>query len=496
MSDDRPSKLRLAPPLPRPEYVSSPEVYHSALAWSLVPERHRKLLLLPPSTTRNVPPPKVVGIVYKDETPAEKQPRNVALVRTYPSKKRARPWEDALGACGLSSPSGRLGEAVADAMLSVAAEKSLSRPAVPLTRHGALLQNPYGALRKAGPPPMARILETIFVMGGGDGKGVAARWREAMEVRQDESPVLLSIDRAIKSTLILPLFDPVVGQEPDLMEARPALPSDVQVEAGLWADLLGSDTPFAWFRDSWTLLTSPEWSRQLPPRMWVDWASTVIRTAVASAYLWESIWFERLAMAALDAGAAAHPTVEELVAEVNELVPWRRATDSVAIRDVVSPLKRRVHRGAAVRFFVTKSASEGDSPSVAEFFEAARESSDYRQGLREALRSEKKTLVWEAVRYGLSTRDTGEGSADFYGLLQNRGSRYAVVEPGTEWTALMVALACREPGAETTVSALRLQLDRLGLRPQLADLVNLLERAGLARGNADADEAVLIRSPF
>ncbi len=493
--------LGIAPPLPRPEYVSSPEVYHSALAWSLVAERHKKALLPPtaksPQRVGAGAASKVVGVVFKDETPPEKEPRNVALVRTYPSGALAEPWAASLADYGLSSRSARLGEAVADAMLGVAPEKSLSRSAVPLTCHSALLQNPYGALRKAGPPPLAGILEAIFAIGGGDERGVASRWREAMEVRQAESPVLRSIDRAVKSTLVTPLFDPSAmadGSELLLDDLVP-LSDDRRNEAQEWARLLGDDTPFAWFRDAWSLLTSNEWSQQLPPRVWVDWASTVIRTAVACAYLWEAAWLERLAMSALDMGADGPMTYAELASDMGELVPWRRAAESVPIRDVVSPLRRRVHRGAAIRSHVQPGGAKGDLLSLDEFFWKAKEEG-YRRGLRGALRSEKKTLVWEAVRYGLSTRGTGDRGVDFYGLLHNRGSRYAVVDPGTEWTALMVALACGRPGAETTVSVLRRQLHRLGLRPELQELVALLERAGLARGNADADEAVVIRSPF
>lgn len=41
-----------------------------------------------------------------------------------------------------------------------------------------------------------------------------------------------------------------------------------------------------------------------------------------------------------------------------------------------------------------------------------------------------------------------------------------------------------------------LGLDELGIRPGLADLIRLLEKAGLARGSADADQGVIVQSAF
>jgi hypothetical protein len=39
-------------------------------------------------------------------------------------------------------------------------------------------------------------------------------------------------------------------------------------------------------------------------------------------------------------------------------------------------------------------------------------------------------------------------------------------------------------------------LAELGLKPDLTDVVVLLERAGLARGSADADQGVVVQSAF
>jgi len=46
------------------------------------------------------------------------------------------------------------------------------------------------------------------------------------------------------------------------------------------------------------------------------------------------------------------------------------------------------------------------------------------------------------------------------------------------------------------VATLMLNLEELGLRPEAGDLIRLLEKAGLARGSADADRGVIIESAF
>ncbi|KQQ93800.1 hypothetical protein ASF62_06280 [Leifsonia sp. Leaf325] len=103
--------------------------------------------------------------------------------------------------------------------------------------------------------------------------------------------------------------------------------------------------------------------------------------------------------------------------------------------------------------------------------------------------------MWEAIRYALRTRDAAGPFADYFGVLRQSG-RYLTVEPGTEWIAVVASLACEKPGGSTDVATVIQALEEMGLRPELADLVALLERAGLARGSADADQGVVVESAF
>jgi hypothetical protein len=117
--------------------------------------------------------------------------------------------------------------------------------------------------------------------------------------------------------------------------------------------------------------------------------------------------------------------------------------------------------------------------------------------LEEAINSREKsgTNLWEAVRYALMVRPETGPFKDHYGLLRARG-RYLVIDPGTEWVTVMASLSCPSPGTQTDVASLMTSLAELGLRPELGDLIRLLERAGLAHGSADADQGVVVQSAF
>ncbi|XAZ32259.1 hypothetical protein AAHB34_05300 [Paenarthrobacter ureafaciens] len=122
-----------------------------------------------------------------------------------------------------------------------------------------------------------------------------------------------------------------------------------------------------------------------------------------------------------------------------------------------------------------------------------------RKSLVRALGSKRKISsgnnTWEAIKYALKVRESFGEFADHYGLLA-QNHRYLTVEPRTEWVAVIASLSCPEPGGETDVGRVLLGLDELGIRPGLADLIRLLEKAGLARGSADADQGVIVQSAF
>jgi hypothetical protein len=106
------------------------------------------------------------------------------------------------------------------------------------------------------------------------------------------------------------------------------------------------------------------------------------------------------------------------------------------------------------------------------------------------------TNTSEAVRYSLLTRERSGPFADHYGLLVTRGTRYLLVEPATEWIAVVSSLATPGPGQKSTIGDLHRSLTQLGLHPDYQELIGLLEASGLARGSADADQAVVYQSAY
>ena len=60
---------------------------------------------------------------------------------------------------------------------------------------------------------------------------------------------------------------------------------------------------------------------------------------------------------------------------------------------------------------------------------------------------------------------------------------------------MIASLACDKPGGTTTLGAVKERLNYLG-KADNSELLHELEKAGLARGSADADEAIQVRSVF
>lgn len=462
-------------PLPRPEYPGGPEAFLTAVAWSAVGD--------PAFKDRGSA--KTLGLAYLSEVTRET--RTIDLVETHPARgdqpAGMEKFELALAEAGLASEAGA-GPAIAYALRGTRPEKGYTIPASPLTRHTSLLQNSVGLTRKANPFNVALMLERIYALGAGPGAGnetVGSRWLHAMQVRLENDPLLAAIDEAVAA-------DRLGFLETEVNWTSPAR------QAHGWGYLLAGATPFGWFHRAWNILTEDAWVAALPPRVWIDWAAAVMRMGLGFSYLWEAQWYETLARRALSGQLDCD--LPELVDGVHEVMPWRSRGEATSIRDVVSPMKARIGRGGAVREILSKHLTEAD-PGLA-LLQLRDLVADPATGteLEAALSRTTTKNVWEAVRYALASRSDSGPQADFYGMLRNAGTRYSVVEPGTEWTALIAGLASGVPSGRCTVGDVRLQLASLGLRPELGELIALLEDAGLARGSADADQAVAVQSPY
>lgn len=463
-------------PLPRPQYVAVPEALISALAW-----RAFDVDLGGEPT----------GLVYRmDPEKLEKQPKTFALRATEPVKHEdLAKFGEALRDSGVRSQVAPevLARAVLNSVVGVRAEKSGKQPATPITPGLALLQNMRGLQGSKNPPDLARIMETMYLLGGGaEGSavgGMTTRWISATQARMEMDSLLRAVDTAVAGSLLGSPRKPSVK--------KPTEPFEGSVLRG---------TPYSWLARSWDTLTSRPWVDALPARVWVDWATTVLRLGLGMGFLWEAAWYETIARKLLkdESPAAGEELFDWLTSQVGEVLPWKSSRSTTSVRDVAPVLSWRIHRGDKIRRILKEELEAyPDGETYDQAWERLRSNPELRSELTSALGSKEKGAnnAWEAVKYALLTRDATGPSADYYGLLRSNG-RYMTVEPGTEWVAVVASVACGAPGQQSNVGAVMDSLAELGMQPELSDLVALLERAGLARGSADADQAVIVQSAF
>lgn len=479
-------------PFNRPEYFSVPEALVSALAWNAYeakPEARPAGVSASGLKSANI-----IGYMYQTT------PRELASL----SLRATRPQGEALRRLGalLKSEGGLsteadeeiLGEAVAASVLGIRIEKTGNQPASPMTPALALMQDLRGIMVKKGPPDFARIIEAMFAVGHRSAPDQSATrlWSDAADARVKSDPLLRAIDSAMMTAV---LNNSYVRRE-KISPRRDERGEDLN-PAG-WAGLFPS-TPFEWFSDSWRSITSPVWVESLPARVWVDWATTVLRLGIGLGFLWECAWYEKLGD--VIQRDAVPETFAELVASVPMPLGWKSSRCSISVRDVGSSIKSRIARGERVRGFLRDAISASGSAVSTDALVFLRDLAgdpDSVEELRRRIKDGKETgrLIGETVKYGLQVRESSGPFTDYYGILKTHGRRWVVIDPGTEWIAVVASLACGLPGKATNVGRVLEDLSRMGMRPELGDLVELLERAGLARGSADADYAVIVESAF
>lgn len=461
--------------LARPQYVSVPEGFVTALAARVFDvdygvdhdDKH------------------VLAVAYQSNN-AEAKRVTPALVfhQTRPMGRGLTKFGDELAASGIESEVDQLAlsRAVAGAIAGVRAKDGKVRAAIPLTPALALAQNPRGLAGTRNPPDLGGILESFFWFGApsaAEGHPTAAdHWVNAAERRRAIDRVTHAVDAAAAGTFF--------GATPTRIACRPLEGTSDQF----------AGTPFSWFHRVWVKLCSPAWVDALPARVWVDWANTVLRLAFGLGYLWEVAWYERIARSIVGGGSEGP---EELLRSLGPLLPWKEQTAGISVRDVSSSTKWRVLRSNSVRERIREWTKENAHFANAENELAAMRSDEgFRSQLTDALSAPpgSNENLWEAINYALLTREGTGPDADHYGFLRKHGRRFSVPDPGVEWLAAVASLSCPGPGTSTDVGQLVKDLRELGLRPELGDLVMRLEQAGVARGSADADQAVAIAAAF
>ena len=259
-------------------------------------------------------------------------------------------------------------------------------------------------------------------------------------------------------------------------------------------------TPYGWFERSWNHLTSDAWVEALPPRVWTDWASTLIRTSFGLGILWQANWYHLVARSILDGDEI--PPLDRL--DSMELIPWQPRTMPLTLRHVKNRLDLQVSTSFRLKQqfaeWVSDFNADSESESWSEFSDWIRQSQGRQQTLANLKQMSgnygKSKDAVEAVSYSLNVRkDFGLG-ADNFGLLRLVSRRFRVPQPPTEWLAAISSLVSPTPSTTINLGQLQAELHCMGLRPPTNDLILDLESAGLAKGSADADLGLEIQTAY
>ncbi|GAA4892273.1 hypothetical protein GCM10025789_06600 [Tessaracoccus lubricantis] len=450
------TQIPLLLPLNRPQYVPSSETLISSLAWEVLESEA--------GHGANSGRRYMATGARADDVAQSRPVDSDALIA----------FAQALVKGGLVGEAGHyelIAEGVLNSVAGVRPTKAKSRAASPMTPGLALLQDAVGMTGLRNPVNYASILETMFLLGSDEKTGspsMARRWLGAALRRRETDPLLRIIDDAF--------IDAYGNYSP---KDQPLPPETLR---GLLPN-----SPFGWLHDAWVKLTSDQWVDALPPRVWVDWATTVLRMGMAFGFLWEAERYRM--MVQLAAEGKDGPT--QVLTEPPELLPWPASYLPVSTRSVRPAMRRRIDEGGQLRVLIADELKRtqdesGDWVGSDAFLGQAREA------LNDPSRPSSLKNVYETVFYSLVRRD----ESDHYGLLVRQTTNYTLVQPGTEWVAMIAGLSADGPGRPTYVGKIIAQLSRLGLRPPLPELVKLLEAAGLARGSADADHGVRVANPY
>jgi hypothetical protein len=397
-------------------------------------------------------------------------------------------FDDFLKEAGFSIPQlsavnqhlGSLPRAILSGVTGTASNKGDFLSASPMSPSIALLQNPRGM--RGAQASYAKMLEEIWQLASFSEVSLADSWHQANAKLLKLHPALMKVDAAIdalrprKERDVIPVPHPWIAAQkiPNLLD----------------------ETPYGWFSRAWKNLTNEAWINRLPPRVWTDWATALLRTAFGFSYLWQANWYHLVAESILR-GDPEPPFSETAKME---LFPWQSRTLPTSLRQVWKSISEGLYTGYAIKDLLSKYLEQNQESTSWEDLVISFQSN---QPLRDALVSAKnrpqKTRgsgdIIEAVSYSLKTRkEFGEG-ADRFGLLSVRG-RFHVPNPGTEWLAVIVSLISPVPDSTINLGQLTRELNSLGLYPPTTEIIQDLERAGLAKGSADADFGLEIQTAY
>lgn len=485
----------------RPQYPPTPDVLQSALAWSFFAPA-------PANGAR--------GFIYYRESAT--QPKRVQIVSTRPDIPESSAWISALRGQGLfydgGPVEGEVAHAAANALVGIEPLKGTGNTAAPLGLAAALLQDPSGAMGVANPPNFAALINQIYLMGspsstpGRASTQLASElWFQAVTKIAKGTDLLRALDAALFHSVIKANLDPKTT--PDWPPGA-RTPNKTSVPDGppkWWtgSDFDPVDTPFGWFADSWKKLCSDEWILALPPRRWTDWASCLIRQALAFSFLWEAHFFRVLGrFVAIESSESPETAAARIRSAPMGLIPWATA-GSIATLDIKPRVRDLLRTGLACRAAFWEWQASTVAPKDKSLigmlnYMRQRASKALRKQLVQALDGNQeagglRNLI-ETVEYSLlCRRDTGR-SADFYGFTKTISRRFTHVAPSPEWIVVISSVAAPGPSVGCRLADVIVSLQRLGLQPRIDTLVRELERAGLCASAPDGDEGILVSPAF
>ena len=484
-------RASLLPSLDRPQYPSSPEILLSALAWSVVPRRKEHAR---------------TGLIYARRDSSGT--RKVRIEQTMPKDDLLGHFSTSLVAGGYRTQ-GTTGtipryvaESIANALLGAQPAKGVGTPSAAMGIVGALLQDPVGGLGTENPPNFAKLLNTMYRLGGGIGTA-GEKWHSAAN-RHAATQQLQAIEQALASTTLQPyLEDGWDASSPVVYHG--SMPADVPSwwEVDVLKNKVG--TPFSWFTTSWDRLCSESWGSALPPRRWARWAVCVLRHALGFGYLWESNFFLELARGIADPKRDPSTVANWALRPTKPLVPHN--SGGISQMDVKPAIQQLLVTGLACRKALLEACNElmvapSTTPSsLVGLIEELRarvkpiQVKDIKAALGgKADDGSAKNLI-ETVRYALLARGSEE-APDHSSLLKVVSRNYTHVAPGPEWIVVMSGLSVTSPTGNVRLGDVRRSLEDMGFKPRIDFLLTELERAGLCASAPDGDDGIEVNLGF
>ena len=488
--------------LPRPQYAATGELLISSLVWSLAGTTKFKL------DDNNED-----GIVYQKTERGKVSNRKITETYPEPGSERSDLLKDVIASnfdLGSDPSLQKATKILGDDLVGNVPAKANSKALVPLTVTAALMQDPRGMTGVNNPPNFARILQRMYVLGGGKDDPA----KSLVRVLSTSKPLVSGdwLDKSIEAMApakINELAEKIVDEctnEPELNEVIPEWFNEIE------------STPYHWFANAWDSLINGNWIEAMPRRRWIDWMSCILRTVLGSGYVFEMNFYYQLVLAMTSSEEPSDIKVKVLSGD-GVFFQWN-AIASISTRDVASKIRRICERGTACRTllqewvdddqlvgFPTPNDFNSSKTGLEEWILSARDwyqlnsqndSLDIKSQLVDAISGKANRAannVYETINYALQDR----GSAldeDLYSLMKKRGRRYTVIEPGQEWFAVIASLTAKQSGQVSRVANLLEALDAIGIEASYKTITLELERVGLGRSSHDADDAIEIAAAF